>query len=282
VFPTNTSLNEAIRQNPKLEVPAPPSLEVVNASGAWETVRPFIGFPGGKTKAMVVDLNGVYLSADRRVRIRSSMELYWDSAFFIVNEADVDTQTHPCDLLSADLHYRGFSRRVYGDQALFRNGHAPEDYDYDAVVTGPRWSEMSGHFTRYGDVTPLLQSQDDRIIVMGPGDEATVEFQVPASAPPAGWQRDFVLYNVGWDKDANPGTLYGQSSEPYPLNRMTQYPDLPGDEADTSRDYQQYLDEYQTREYPRFRLRDALRDRGSVKEGRKESLLARPGGEGGR
>ena len=83
---------------------------------------------------------------------------------------------------------------------------------------------MLGRFTRYGDATDLLGSQDDRMIVMGPGDELTVEFTAPTEAPPVGWKRDFVLYNVGWDKDADLNTVYGQSSEPYPFKAMTKYP----------------------------------------------------------
>jgi tetratricopeptide (TPR) repeat protein len=259
VFPTNTSLNQAIIQNPNLDPPAPPSLEVIDADGHWKAVRPFIGFPSGKTKAMVVDLTGVSLTDDYRFRIRSSMELYWDQAFLTVNETDAETRSADCPLVVADLHHRGFSRRVYANNALFRNGHAPEGYDYSAVTTLPRWNSMMGRFTRYGEVTELLQKQDDQMAVLGPGDEMTVEFATPADDPPEGWVRDFVLYNVGWDKDADLNTVYGQSSEPYPYKAMTQYPQAPENSEPSSAEYQQYLRTYQTREYPRFQLRDAIR-----------------------
>lgn len=260
VFPTNTSINQAIIQNPDLDVPLPPSLEVIDADGNWKTVRPFIGFPSGKTKAMVIDLSDAFLTRDYRLRIRSSMELYWDSAFFTVDETDAETVSQECTLADADLHYRGFSRRTYADNALFRNGHAPEGYDYDAVTTEPRWNEMLGRFTRYGATTELLQTQDDQMVVMGPGDELTVEFTAPTKDVPAGWKRDFVLYNVGWDKDADLSTVYGQSSEPYPFKAMTQYPLAPEESAPSSAEYQRYLDEYQTREYRRFRFRDVVRN----------------------
>jgi hypothetical protein len=266
VFPTNTSLNQAILQNPNLDAPAPPSLEVIDAEGNWKTVRPFIGFPSGKTKAMVVDLSNAFLTTDYRVRIRSSMELYWDHAFFTVDEADAETRSHECSLVAADLHYRGFSRRTYADNALFRNGHAPEGYDYDQVTTEPRWNEMLGRFTCYGQPTDLLKNQDDQIVVMGPGDEMTVEFAVPADDPPTGWKRDFVLYNVGWDKDADLSTVYGQSSEPYPFAAMTRYPEAPDGSEPSSPEYQRYLDTWQTREYPRFRFRDVVRNAGQSLE----------------
>ena len=260
VFPTNTSLNQAIVQNPDLHPPAPPSLEVRDAEGNWKTVRPFIGFPSGKTKAMVIDLSDAFLTTDYRLRIRSSMELYWDRVFFTVDESDADTRTFDCSLAAADLHYRGFSRRTYADNALFRNGHAPEGYDYDSVTKDPRWNEMLGRFTRFGEAADLLQSQDDQMVVMGPGDELTIEFIVPPEEPPAGWKRDFVLYNVGWDKDADLSTVYGQSSEPYPFKAMTRYPLAPDESEPTSPEYRHYLKVYQTREYPRFRLRDVVRN----------------------
>lgn len=259
VFPTDTSLNQAILQNPQLEPPAPPSLEVLQADGQWKTAIPFLGFPSGKTKAMVIDLAEVLPLASDRIRIRSSMELYWDAAFFIANEDDAETKTMACELTGADLHYRGFSQRTYADNSVFRNGRAPEGYDYSKVITEPRWSEMAGRFTRYGSVQELLVSQDDQMIVMGPGDEVTVEFTVPEAPIPEGWKRDFILYNVGWDKDANLATVYGQSSEPYPFKDMGQYPGTPDQSGPSSPEYLNYLKTYQTREYPRFQFRDTVR-----------------------
>ena len=264
VFPTDTSINEAILQNESLPVPAAPSIEVPDGAGGWRVVRPFIGFPSGKTKAMVVDLTGVVTGENSRLRLRSSMELYWDAAFFVVNEPEVEPLARECRLLAADLHYRGFSQRVYGPESVFRGGAGPEGYDYERVIREPRWSEMSGRFTRYGDVSELLRVQDERMIVMGPGDEVTVEFAVPSEAPPDGWVRDFVLYNVGWDKDANLNTVYGQTSEPYPHGGMQRYPGDPAETRILSEDQQQWLRDYQTREYRPYEFRDALRRGGEI------------------
>jgi hypothetical protein len=261
VFPTDTSINAGLNQNPRLPDPAPPLLEVPQADGTWKVLQPFIGFPSGKTKAMVVDVTEAVSEEPLRFRIRSSMELYFDAAFAIVNEADVATTVQPCRLEHADLHYRGFSRRVYAPESLFRQGYAPEGYDYSVVKTEPQWNEMLGRFTRYGETTELLKSQDDCLVVMGPGDELTVEFAVPEKAVPEGWVRDFVLYNVGWDKDADLSTVYGQSSEPYPTRAMPQYPLNVEQEREFSEEYTRWLQEYQTREYGRFQFRDVVRVR---------------------
>ncbi|MEZ6061129.1 MAG: CRTAC1 family protein [Planctomycetaceae bacterium] len=264
VFPTDTSLNFAIEQNADLQPPLPPLIEVPDGHGGWKTALPFIGFPSGKTKAMVIDLSDVVDADTTKFRIRSSMELYWDQAFFTVDEPDAPTVAHDCPLVDADLHYRGFSRRTYGDNALFRNGRAPEGYDYDAVISEPAWPAMSGRFTRYGQVAPLLIDHDDTMVVMGAGDEMTVSFAVPETPPPAGWTRDFVLRNVGYDKDANLGTIYGQSSEPYPFKAMTSYPFAADDSPPQTPDYVQWLNEYQTRTMPSRRFWTTFRSDSSA------------------
>ncbi|MEZ6127129.1 MAG: FG-GAP-like repeat-containing protein [Planctomycetaceae bacterium] len=252
VFPTDTSLNVAISQNPGLAPPSGPSIEVPDSQGGWKVARPFAGFPSGKTKAMVVDISDIFgdsNSGELRFRIRSSMELYWDQAFLTLNESDADTVVQTCPLVTGDLQYRGFSRRTYADNALFRNGHAPESYDHETVTTEPRWPPISGRFTRYGETTELLEQHDDQMVVMGPGDALTLQFAVPEKRVPDGWKRDFVLMNVGYDKDADLNTIYGQSSEPFPFRAMSRYPFDVDDQTPNSTEYQQSIDKYQTRQY---------------------------------
>ncbi|MEZ6121719.1 MAG: FG-GAP-like repeat-containing protein [Planctomycetaceae bacterium] len=258
VFPTDTSLNLHIEQNPQLAPPAAPAIDIPDGQGGWTCVTPFIGFPSGKTKAMVVDLMDVHRAAEAsgqagsfRFRLRSTMELYWDQAFFTLNETDEETRIHRCPLTAADLHYRGFSHRIHADHSLFRNGHAPESYDYSSLSTEARWSPILGRFTRYGEASELLTGHDDRMVVMGPGDELSVQFDVPSTAVPGGWKRDFVLMNVGYDKDADLNTIYGQSSEPFPFRSMSRYPFAADESPPDLPEYQEYLDTWQTREYRR-------------------------------
>ena len=104
---------------------------------------------------------------------------------------------------------------------------------------------MRGHFTRYGAVDQLLEETDDLLVVLGAGDEIAIRFPVPADEPPAGWKRDFILHNVGWDKDADLNTIYGQSVEPLPFVGMRSYPYHDG--VPDSKQYRGYLREYQTR-----------------------------------
>jgi hypothetical protein len=78
IFPTDASINLALAQRGKAGVIFP-YLEVKDPQGRWRKVAD-VGFPSGKSKTVVVDLTGKFLSADHRVRLRTNMEIYWDQA----------------------------------------------------------------------------------------------------------------------------------------------------------------------------------------------------------
>jgi hypothetical protein len=219
----------------------PPALWVPDAAGEWREVRPFMGFPGGKTKTIAVDLSGLFASGNSRLRIVTNMEFYWDHAFFTADEEPVEVQLIPLALASADLHFRGRSRQYWVP------GNGPDRFDYQSVTPTPGWPAMEGRFTRYGPVAELLQDVDDHMAVIGSGDEITLEFALPDKPLPPGWKRDFLLHNTGWDKDANLNTISGQTVEPLPFNSMSGYP-YTGEESypDTPR-HRAYLKKYQTR-----------------------------------
>lgn len=241
IFPTDTSINVALFQNPEIN-PSFPAVAVKDETGEWKTVIDMIGLPAGKNKTITVDLTGKFLSDDRRVRIETDMQIYWDAAFFTVGTQDVPIEMTTLKPDSADLHYRGFSE-------MYRpNSHAPHLFDYQKVTTEAQWRDLAGYYTRYGDVNPLLQEVDDMYVILNAGDEITVEFEasrLPALKP--GWVRDFILYSDGWDKDGDINTLTSQTVEPLPFHGMSAYPypdteHYPDDEA-----HRRYRLEYNTR-----------------------------------
>ncbi len=240
IYPTDTTISVALSQNPDLPGPRPPALWIPDAFGQWQEVRPFMGFPGGKTKTIAVDLSGLFSTDDYRLRIATSNEIYWDAVFFTIDEEPVDIREIPLQLTRADLRTRGVSRPIEHPQ------FGPERYDYDSA-TPSQWSPMDGRFTRLGDVRELLLDEDARLVVMGSGDEVALEFAVPDDPVPPGWTRDFVLRNVGWDKDADLQTIYGQTVEPLPFVGMSQYPPGPEAAPPDPEGYQVYLDHFQTR-----------------------------------
>ncbi|MCC6507698.1 MAG: hypothetical protein IT423_01220, partial [Pirellulaceae bacterium] len=218
MHPTDTSLNVGLAQNDQLQLPAPPSLWAPDATGQFVCKQPFMGFPGGKPKTIVIDLRDVFTGDDTRLRIASTQQLYWDEAYIVADEPPTPVRVQPLRLLSAELRYRGFG------QLLPRASDQPHWYDYTQVSTSAKWPPLEGLFTRYGDVLPQMHSDDDRLVVMASGDEMILRFELPQSSLPADWQRDYELHSVGWDKDADLNTLEGQSSLPLPYARMQSYP----------------------------------------------------------
>jgi len=123
----------------------------------------------------------------------------------------------------------------------------PMLYDYHTVVPMPL-ARMTGQFTRYGDVTPLLQLDDDQLCLVGPGDEARVEFNAKPVPPlPEGWTRGFVLRAVGYCKDSDLFTATGDTVGPLPWRGMTVYPFGPEGQRPEDPAYLEYLHTYQTR-----------------------------------
>ena len=132
-------------------------------------------------------------------------------------------------------------------------------YDYDYVDPAPL-ARMSGKLTRYGDVACLLQADVDRFCVVGPGDEARLEFEA-AGLPPllAGWTRAYVLRAFGYCKDADPFTATSDTIEPLPWRGMPAFPFAAGVTRPATQAHDDYLREFQTRpaggvEHPRFDL----------------------------
>lgn len=240
VFPSDSSLNVACSQKRGSGGPRWPSIWIPERSGAWKEAVAYMGFPGGKTKTVVIDVSRVFNARDHRIRIVSSAEIYWDQIFFTTDEAPAETHQITLPLRSAELRHRGFSVRKEGPQ------DGPETFLYEQVEREPIWPPMTGLFTRYGDVRSLLEKPDDKLVVMGAGDEISLEFD---SVPPprAGWRRDFLLHSVGWDKDADVNTIAGQSSEPLPFRAMKSYPPASHDRSPADDRFRGYLAEYQTR-----------------------------------
>ncbi|HEY4261526.1 MAG TPA: hypothetical protein VGM98_15260, partial [Schlesneria sp.] len=252
MYPGSTSLRVQHSQNPDLQPPRPPALQAVDSAGQWREVRPFMGFPGGKTKTIAVDISDVFApgSTDHRLRIVTNMEFYWDAAFFTVNDQSVEIQQWELPLATAKLVDRG----GVSFHSWPETGNGPDQFDYHNLVRGDAWPPIEGAFTRFGDIRPLLTARDDHLVVLHPGDEMQLEFTVPSQPVREGWVRDFVIYNVGWDKDCDHHTVYGETSEPLPFRAMTVYPFSESDVRPVDDDYARYLETYQTRRRARSRF----------------------------
>ena len=133
---------------------------------------------------------------------------------------------------------------------MYRKGgrYGPYWFAYDDVTKESPWRPIEGAFTRYGNVLPLLRRADDMYVVMGAGDEATIEFDARSvSSLPRGWRRDFLLYTDGWIKDSDLNTAFGTTVGPLPFHAIRAYPYGPRDAYPADPEHQRYLREYNTR-----------------------------------
>ncbi|MDQ5857843.1 MAG: VCBS repeat-containing protein, partial [Acidobacteriota bacterium] len=216
VFYSDTSIQVSLSQRGAAaggERPAGPVLEVPDGRGGWRVAIPAMGYPAGKTKAMPVDLSDVLVRNDPRVRIRTNLALYWDRIVYTADDEEPPYEISPARLLSASLNLRGFSRMRR------ESPDGPHVFLHDDVETAPRWADLAGFYTRYGDVHPLLGAADDRYVVMKGGDAIRLEFDA-SELPPLqrGWERDWLLVLDGWDKDGDENTVAGQTVEPLPFH----------------------------------------------------------------
>ena len=99
----------------------------------------------------------------------------------------------------------------------------PDTFVYSHVTRNSFWNPTPGLYTRYGPVDELLREVDDRLVLMGSGDEVALRFQAFAP-PPSGWSRDFLLKVDGWAKDRDPNTAFSQTVMPLPFHAMSRYP----------------------------------------------------------
>jgi len=256
IFPTDASINFALSQTESLKV-INPSLEVVDKNGNWTMAIENIGFPMGKDKTVIANLTGKFPTSDHRIRIRTNMEIYWDQIFWSDCNVNYPLKTYFMDPVKADLHYRGFSRG-------FRKGgrYGPHWFDYSVVDTTWKWRDLTGYYTRFGDVLPLLTGADNKYIITNAGDETSVWFSAEGlPAPEKGWKRDFLIRSVGWVKDGDMNTAHGSTVLPLPFHGMKSYPPGETDVYPNDPDLEKYNREYNTRRIDREDYLKAFRNK---------------------
>lgn len=196
----------------------PPILQARNDHGDWVTIDADMGMPAGKPKSIVVPVR--FPSRFRDLRIVTNLCVYWTGIAYSPDTAAPDVAVTRLDAKNAELRFRGFSpNRVHALRL------EPERFSYEGADPVSLWNPTPGRYTRYGAVDSLLTVADDRMVVMGSGDEVRLRFDVsrfPLLRP--GWRRDYLLLMDGWAKDRDANTAYSQSVAPLPFHRMSGYP----------------------------------------------------------
>ncbi|MBS1812470.1 MAG: VCBS repeat-containing protein [Acidobacteria bacterium] len=220
----------------------PPYLQVKNTHGEWQTVIEQMGFPAGLTKTMTVDLTGKFLCKDARVRIVTSMRIYWDQILVDTTDGKAPTRVTTLAPMSADLHWRGFPRELSLDKFGLKA------YDYRTIDPFAPWKAHTGNYTRYGDVQALLLAPEDMYVITRNGDEMQVDFDATKLPPlPRGWKRDYLVYADGFGKDMDLNSARPETVGELPFHKMKSYPHAPGEQYPTDEKHLEYLRKYNTR-----------------------------------
>ena len=202
-------------------VPSPPPyMQVLAPNGSWVNVPNDREFPIPHTTNSEFDVNltGLFLPNNYELKIN----YYQDIQFDYIGISTTPQQTiivNTLPLTSATL-----------EQAF--------------PVYNP---SSTGAFTKYGDVTALLQSADNQFVIGREGDSVSLQFSA-ANLPqlPKGWERTFFIIPNCWFKGKGlpyvPFTVnllpfQAMTSFPYPSNET--YPYTTANLA--------YLSEYNTR-----------------------------------
>ena len=201
-----------------------PVLEMVDSEdGLFHPVIDPLGFPPGLPRMISVDLSSIAPLKSRRLRLRTNMRLFWDQIFVaepLSEEAVAEkVKVNEVKLSGAHLHRRGFPREHSPD------GREPKIYDYSILDNTQPFRVMNGRYTRFGRVTDLLTRTDDRFVILGKGEEISLEF--PTKGLPEvsrGWTRSFFLYANGYCKDMDLHTAFPDTVEPLPFHDMSAYP----------------------------------------------------------
>jgi Flp pilus assembly protein TadD len=241
VFWTDTSINVA-RSQTDTATPSHTLVQTWHSSHGWQTWDHPFGMPNGKDKWVVLDLSDSLDTRAARVQLTSESAIYWDEAFLVEMTAESPHTVTRVQPHAADLHRGGF-HRIYRPAP-----HGPHLYDYQSPIEIPLWMNMRGMATRYGDVTSLVAERDDRLVVFSAGDELTIRFDAATLPPlPRGWERDFLFYSDGWEKDADRNTVTGETVEPLPFHAMAQYPYETTERYPDDARLRRYQKEYNTR-----------------------------------
>jgi hypothetical protein len=191
-----------------------PTLEAAGADGAWRVVAEHFGYPAGMPREMALPLDGLP-PGTTRLRLRTNMQIYWDRLRVVYAEPLPETEPPAWRVqtiapVAATLARTGFPRRTTGPQQL-------PDYDYGVRADFADMRYPDGEYTAFGPVLPLVAEEDDALLIIGPGEEAQLEFEDPADAHADGWQRRYVLDVRGYAKDMDLYTRDGETVGPLPV-----------------------------------------------------------------
>ena len=206
------------------EVYPAPYMEVMDSNGNWITIPQDRQMPmpaDFNARSFVVDLTGLFPSNVREYQIRITN-------FFNVT----------FDYIGIDIS----EQQNISVHKILPIANLTQIWETQSPSTG--------RFTRYGDVTELLDTADDMYVIGRQGDQIDLKFAVSnLEEPEEGMERDYFFIVACWFKDPPGGWGYGFdfTVDPLPFITMSGFPypateSYPYDEAHLT-----YIQQYNTR-----------------------------------
>jgi hypothetical protein len=232
-----------------------PMLEIRQSDGSWLQAKP-LATPRGDRKTIAVDLSELHWpTGSYQMRIWTGTHEGGKAMWYLDRLRLVESPPAPLSrshvaVSRAQLEYRGAPTLLTPEHddrpRLSRNDGRGELGD----------PETYGRFTRYGDVTALVKSADDRVVVMRQGDVVSLFFENVPMAPPgfetSVFLRTNLVYKPRIAAGATAPTALTENVAPMPCRQMQRY-----NESAVARDdaeYLEYMARWNTREYSPARL----------------------------
>jgi len=210
----------------------PPYMEVKAADGSWVRVpesRQLPLMPDAKPRTIVVDLTGLFPTNDYSLRISN----FWNVTFDYIG-VDITSQEN-VSIQRIDPAFAGIYQAFYA------------------------YSDSSGDFTRYGDVTQLVLNSDDMFVIGRKGDRVALQFAANITRPNENVERDFFLVVSMWFKESgNPAVEF--TVDQLPFRNMSSFPYPSTESYPYDEDHLSYLREYDTRTIPIPRIQGIVGD----------------------
>ncbi len=242
---TTWGVYEDLRDAQKPPYSGGTTIETPDGAGGWKE-RVVAGKSASDARTWILDLAGVLEKGQGRMRITlahqpSTLDVL--DAVRLDDSEPVPVTLTPVQPRVAELSFEGAAQVTAA--TLDRRIQAKDlkrPVDPDALLTGD--------YTKFGDVRPLLAKADDRFVLMSQGDALYLEFEAPPQAPKT-TRRAFLQADVFYTLKFHPFGQLTDTLEPLPFHGMKTYP-YPAEEWPYrgDEDYARYRAEWNTRKIP--------------------------------
>ncbi len=144
-----------------------PSFDI-RVNGEWQLWREQMGYPAGMPRQSFFPLDRLPEGTDA-IKIRSNLELYWDRITLVKIENKPEIELQTASLSKANLKKIGFPKRL-------KTSHNRPDYVFEERKPFADMKNLTGDYTRFGEVNALLEKEDDALAILGAGEAVSLEF----------------------------------------------------------------------------------------------------------